>query len=57
MNNTVSLNDRPSVTVRPQTANTSEIIIHTANGDVRMVVGHERIVITSISTIDIEVQP
>lgn len=56
---TGSLNERPKVAVRAQTANTCEILIKTDSGDVRIIASHNRIFIdlSTASMIEIEVQP
>lgn len=54
-----SLNDRPKVAVRANTANTCEILIKTESGDVRIIASHQRIYVetSTAAMLEVEVQP
>lgn len=48
---------RPMVTVSPSSAVTTNIIIHTNNGDIRILAGHEWIIVNSVPLVDVEIHP
>lgn len=52
----VLLNDRPTVTIQAQTANTIGISVTTKNGTAWIVIGHDGIIITS-KGLEVEVRP
>ncbi len=53
---TTNTQERPSITVSPQTANTIGISVTTQNGTAWLVIGHDGIIITP-KGLEVEVRP